>query len=211
MVIISKEEESFIEKNSKPKSLCNKDFNSKKDSHIKIKTIPKYFHLIFITYIILLLINSISCESYIILKINKKGSFKILYDGNNEDNSIHKCKDNNNKHIPDSMTVNNISVSPPHLGIYELTEDENTIKLYYPEDKNSFRCLFYGCTDIDEIDTSHLLTSNVEKIDFMFYKCNNLKSLNISNLNTEKVKLMEYLFGFCNSLTSIDVSNFKTS
>ena len=210
MVIISKEEESFIEYKTKSKSLCNKDFVSKKDSHIKIKTIPKYFHLIFITYIILLLINSISCESYIILKINKKGNFKILYDGNNEDNSIHKCK-GNNKHIPDSVTVNNISVSPPQSGIYEFTEDENTIKLYYPEDKNSFRCLFYGCTDIDEIDTSHLVTSNVEKIDFMFYKCNNLKSLNISNLNTEKVRSMEYLFGFCNSLTSIDVSNFNTS
>ena len=168
MVIISKEEESFIEYKTKSKSLCNKDFVSKKDSHIKIKTIPKYFHLIFITYIILLLINSISCESYIILKINKKGSFKILYDGNNEDNSIHKCKGNNNKHIPDSMTVNNISVSPPQSGIYKFIEDENTIKLYYREDKNSFRCIFYGCTDIDEIDTSHLVTSNVETITLCF-------------------------------------------
>ena len=76
MVIISKEEESFIEHNASSKSLYNKDF-LKKDIHLKTKTIPKYFYLVLITYIILLLINSISCESYIILKINIKAVSKF--------------------------------------------------------------------------------------------------------------------------------------
>ena len=43
--------------------------------------------------------------------------------------------------------------------------------------------MFYGCSDIKEIDLSNFNTSNVKNMDFMFYDCSSLTSLNLSNFD----------------------------
>ena len=156
----------------------------KKQNKIYLKIIEIFF-LVYTFNFILLNINEISCESYIVVKINKSGRNKILYNGGVEDNK-HNCY-NVSMHMPNSMTINGNQIVPP-VGEYEFTRDENTIKLYYDDSKTDYKCLFYGCSDIDEIDASHLITSNVYNMEYMFHQCNSLTSLDISNFNTEKVK-----------------------
>ena len=152
-------------------------------------------------------INGIICESYIILKINKSGNYNILFNGNVK--PTNKFCYGVSMHIPTSMTINEKIINPP-INQYQFTEQQNTIKLVYPDSKEKYNCLFLGCSGIDEIDASHLITSNVNDMEYMFHQCSSLTSLIISNFNTEKVLDMRSMFGYCSSLTSIDVSHFKT-
>ena len=128
-----------------------------KQNKIYLKIIEIFF-LVYTFNFILLNINEISCESYIIVKINKSGRNKILYNGGVEDNK-HDCY-NVSMHMPNSMTINGNQIVSP-VGEYEFTQDENTIKLYYDDSKKDYKCLFYGCSDIDEIDC----------IPFKYIKC----------------------------------------
>ena len=163
--------------------------------------------LTFFINIILLNIKGIVCESYIVVKINKPGEYNIIFNEgveyeNNHCNGIIM-------HIPISVKINEIPIDS-FTGKYEFTRDENTIKLFYEESKNNFKCLFYGCSDIDEIDVSHLITSNVNDLSYMFYLCNSLTSLIISNIDTSSVLYFGNMFYSCKSLTSLDLSNFNT-
>ena len=172
-----------------------------------LKKFEKYF-LFYLLFCILLNINGILCESYIILKINKAGRYKILYNGGveNIENPCHIVPN----HTPTKMTINENEIDTSTRE-YDFNEAYNTVKLYYEDSKEDFKCLFYGCSDIDEIDASHLITSNVNNMEYMFYGCSSLTSLVIFNFNTENVVYMRSMFGFCSSLTSIDVSSLITS
>ena len=122
----------------------------------------------------LLNINGISCQSHIIVKINKAGRYKILYN-EGVDDMYHWC-DTVPNHTPTRMTINGDEVDTS-LREYDFTQQENSIKLYYKDSKDDFKCIFYGCSDIDEIDVSNLITSNINHMEYMFYKCSSLTSL----------------------------------
>ena len=188
-------------------SFINK--NSKKDNQKKKNIVLFKKERLFILMIVLFLlnINGISCQSHIIVKINKAGRYKILYNGGVEDTG-HWCYTVPN-HTPIWMTINGDEVDTS-LREYDFTQQENTIKLYYEDSKYDFKCLFYGCSDIDEIDASNLITYSAIHMQYMFYLCSSLTSLNLNNFNTENVVYMRYMFGFCSSLFSIDVSHFAT-
>ena len=207
----------YITKNKEMKINKANDKKSIKFSKVKFKyseykknmfleNVKKFF-LIYAINFILFNINGILCESYIIVKINKSGNYNILFnegveDENNYCNGIIM-------HNPTSVIINEIPIVS-FTGKYEFTRDENTIKLFYEESKNNFKCLFYGCSDIDEIDVSHLITSNTNDLSNMFYLCNSLTSLIISNIDTSSVLYFINMFYSCKSLTSLDLSNFIT-
>ena len=170
------------------------------------KKFKKYF-LFYLLICILLNINGILCESCIIVKINKSGRHKILYNGGVEDTN-HWCYEVPD-HTPTRITINENEIDTSTRE-YNFIYPYNTVKLYYEDSKNDFRCLFYGCSDIDEIDASNLITSNAVNMVYMFYQCSSLTSLNINNFNTEKVVYMRAMFGFCSSLISINISHFAT-
>ena len=111
--------------------------------------------------------------------------------------------------IPTRMIINQVTIDTSTRE-YDFTQQENTIILYYEDSKVDFKCLFYGCSDIDEIDASNLITYSAIHMQFMFYLCSSLTSLNLNNFNTENVVYMRSMFGFCSSLFSIDVSHFAT-
>ena len=174
----------------------------------KMISISKIFIWNFIVTIILLNNNKILCESYIILKINKSGRYKILFNGDAKDTESN-CY-NYPKQKPTSILINENPIDPSTV-YYEFTQRENTIKLYFEENKNTFQCLFYGCSAISEIDASHLNTSNVTSMSGMFSHCTSLKSINLQNIDTSKVKNMNELFHYCSSLASLDISSFNTN
>ena len=190
------------------KSIKNSKFNYYEKQKIKLLKTIEYLILIFFINAIILNINGILCESYIVVKINKSGKYKILFNGGIVD-VMNPCHNIKTMHTPSSMKINGNVINPP-TNEYLFTGQQNTIKLYYDDNKNNYACLFCGCSDIDEIDASNLITSNVENMEYMFHQCSSLTSLIISNFNTEKVKYMRSMFGYCSSLTSIDVSHFHT-
>ena len=112
--------------------------------------------------------------------------------------------------IPNSMTINGEAIAPP-VGKYNLISQTNTIILHYDELKSSYQCLFFGYSDIDEIDTSNLNTSYVNSMKFMFAYCSSLTSINLLNLDTSHVLNMRNMFEGCTSLNPLDLSCFDTS
>ena len=77
-------------------------------------------------------------------------------------------------------------------------------------DITSMYCMFYGCSQLTELDVSKLNTSQVDSMYGTFYNCKKLTKLDVSNFDTSKVTSMEQMFRECEKVTSLDVSNFDT-
>lgn len=77
-------------------------------------------------------------------------------------------------------------------------------------DKSAYQ-MFYGCTNLMNVDFSGFDTSEVTSMYCMFSECSNLKSINTEYLETGNVTNMQSMFAWCSSLTQLDLSNFDTS
>ena len=183
----------------------DKCFKKKKNTFLKKEMVSQIFRFFNIIIIILLKLELTFSESYITLKINKAGLYNILYKGDFPDNK--DCPDAS-MHNPSLTKINDKNVS--HSGDYNFTEETNIIKLYFNERKNNYKCLFYGCSAIDEIDASHLNTSFVTNMESMFNGLSSLSYINLSNFDTSKVSNMKFMFKDCSSLKSLDLSSFNT-
>ena len=186
----------------------NNNINSNEKSIKHKKNNMNNIFLIYVTIFIILNINGILCESYIIVKINKSGQYHFLFQGGINDEN--KFCNGVSMHIPNSIDINGNQINPI-VSEYTFTESVNTIKLYFNDKKSSFLCLFNGCSDIDEIDVSHLITSSTIDMGQMFRRCESLTSLDLTNFNTAEVKSMFGMFDGCNKLKSLDIHSFDTS
>ena len=139
-------------------------------------------------------------DSFITLKINKKGNIQILYSINLNDGAPFP-----NEIYINEQKVNQISSN------YNLNEETNIVKLVWNNKINTTKCMFIYCYDINEIDLSKFDASQVTNMDGMLAYCSSLTSLNISNFDISKVTNMEGMFSHCISLTSLNLSNLKTS
>ena len=70
--------------------------------------------------------------------------------------------------------------------------------------------MFYGCTNLKEINLLSFDTSNIQDMSYMFYGCNNLTNLDLSSFNTKNVTDMSYMFYCYNNLSNLDLSSFTT-
>ncbi|MCF0261121.1 MAG: BspA family leucine-rich repeat surface protein [Erysipelotrichaceae bacterium] len=80
-------------------------------------------------------------------------------------------------------------------------------KLILPENSS---CMFWGFSNLTNIDASSFDTSHVQDMDSMFYNCSSLRNLDLSGFDTGNVTNMNCLFGNCSSLESLDLSAFDT-
>ena len=71
--------------------------------------------------------------------------------------------------------------------------------------------MFYGCSNLTNLDLSKFDTSNVTDTGWMFCGCSNLTSLDLSKFDTSNVTSMWAMFANCSNLTSLDLSKFDTS
>ena len=94
---------------------------------------------------------------------------------------------------------------------YYLINETNYIKLLWNHRIKNCQAMFYGCSDIIEIDLSNFDSSDCESLGQMFENCISLISLNLSNFNTSKITYSATMFKNCISLVSLDLSSFKTS
>ena len=116
-------------------NIFTRSYNSIKDkskSKLKIniskrKFFPTKLWFIFLIHIILSKTNNnLLHDSYIEIKINQKGFYRIFFTGDSVDSLC-----TNINHSPTSVIINNIpEESLPNE--YEFTSEQNTIKLYCP-------------------------------------------------------------------------------
>ena len=148
--------------------------------------------------------NKVSLIEYnfynITLKIKGIGTKKIF-----SSNDLYKSE-----YYPDEVYINGNKQNSVYHS-YTLNETDNVIGLKWYNLAISCDCMFYGCSDITEIDCSNFTIFNVKVIRSMFNECTSLTSLNLSNFDTSKVIWMNNMFSDCSSLTSLDLSNFNTS
>ena len=74
----------------------------------------------------------------------------------------------------------------------------------------NMREMFCGCSNLTNLDLSNFNTKNVTDMIGMFYGCSNLTNLDLSNFNTKNVTDMNEMFANCSNLTNLDLSNFNT-
>ena len=72
-------------------------------------------------------------------------------------------------------------------------------------------CLFGGCNSLESVDVSHFDTSNVTDMRFMFIACEKLAKLDVKRFDTSKVRLMYGMFSGCSTLAVLDLSGFDVS
>ena len=115
--------------------------------------------------------------------------------------------------------------------------EKNNVTIIFDDTIKSCEYMFYGLSNITEIDFSHFDFSEVKNISYifkncyslenvyfgninalsiiemneLFYNCSNLLSINLSKFNTKNVETLTGLFYGCINLTSLDISNFDTS
>ena len=92
-----------------------------------------------------------------------------------------------------------------------LTTKPNNIQLQFYDDITTCENMFYGASDITEIDFSSFNSFGVTSMKNMFKECTNLISIKFGNFRTSSVVTMESLFRDCKKIEYIDLSNFVTT
>ena len=113
--------------------------------------------------------------------------------------------------MPSEIFVNGNKTDKVDFYVYNLTLNENIIKIRFNKTITNCNVMFSGLINITNIIFNNFDFSNVLSMKGMFYKCHNLKSLDLSNLNTISVFDMSYMLSFCTNLISLNLSNFITT
>lgn len=71
--------------------------------------------------------------------------------------------------------------------------------------------MFFGCTNLTELDMGDFDTSDVKDMSGMFYECKRLKTLDLNSFDTSNATDMSSMFRFCEMLNDVDVSSFNTA
>ena len=148
----------------------------------------------------------------ILLTIKGKNTQQIL---NNQ--SVQMCYNDNDcedflfNTKPSEILVNGIKTNIIDFYVYNLTLEENNIKIRFNKTLTNFNMMFYGLSNITYIEFKNSNSLQITNMAGMFYKCNNLISLVINDIDTSFVTNMNSMFNRCFNLISLDLSNFNTS
>ena len=143
--------------------------------------------IIFIIFFILIIsgesknnITKLNLYFEIMIRIKGNGTQQILSEKSNS--------------LPSEIIVNdNVSITEISKTIYNLTLEENVIKLFFNQSVIDCGFMFFRLTNITEINfiKFNASSNNTER---MFYNCSNLISLDLSNFDTSSVIYMNYMF-----------------
>ena len=208
-IINKKENLSYIMKNK----------NNKKRNLIKELKTSKYFiqHinqmnllLIIFFFFIKSFIPIFSIEHYNMRKCTFLNEITIRIRGTDIQNILYE----NYTYKPDEISIEGNSYSIDQKNrIMNLINDENNITMKWNNALTDCSRMFYGLSNIKEIDLSYFDFSQVTEMTFMFRNCYNLEYIKFSNNINNKVIVREmlYLFENCISLKNLDLSNFNTT
>ena len=157
-------------------------------------------------FIILIFSKSVSQDlsdssiySYVIMKINTKGTNKVYYDKTSSFT------------MPDEIYIN--GEKKEIQALQQFNKEKNNATLIWKNPVKSCNQMFRFCGHIIEMDFSHFNISQVTDMFSMFRECYMLTSLNLSNFVNSKVEnnAMAGMFMDCIALEYLNMSNFITS
>ena len=192
-------------------------YNIVKKINNRINNILKNLSEYKIFLYLLIIINSIIFVSNSSLNKSRKLIFSyeitIIIQGKGTQNIL--CSDNVNGYyfadIPDEIFVNGNLQSDLGYVAKDLLEEKNTVRMIWYSSLSNLNVMFYGLTNLLEVDLSKFESSSVTSILKMFQKCTSLTSINFNNFITPNIKEMRDAFAECTSLISLDLSSFDTS
>ena len=111
--------------------------------------------------------------------------------------------------IENLITDEVVSMDSMFFGCSNLTELD--LSGFNTDKVTGMRCMFISCSSLKELDLTGFNTDNVTNMSSMFYGCQSLTTLDISNFNTAKVTNMGEMFYGCSSLSTLDLSHFNTA
>ena len=85
-----------------------------------------------------------------------------------------------------------------------------SIEIEIPELIKDCSYMFYGCTNIIDIDLSNFDLQEATKMKDMFNYCINLQNVRFPQFPLEKITNTSYMFNYCKKLSKIDLSNLNT-
>ena len=89
-------------------------------------------------------------------------------------------------------------------------EGNHIIEIEFQEQIKDCSYMFYGCTNIIDIDLSNFDFQSTIKMNDMFNYCINLVNIRFPQLSIENVINTSYMFNYCKKLMKIDLSNMNT-
>ena len=139
---------------------------------------------------------------------SNKNSFTSKYIS--EENTTIKLFNSDYRYTISSMKIDykKVDISDEY---FFSSKGEHRVEVFFKNELTSTEQLFKGCTNLTEIDISHLETRKVTTMAEMFYDCEKLISIDLSKLDTSNVKNMSNLFNGCFNLESINLKNINTS
>ena len=170
------------------KSICIENYSIKANYYSESENeLINLIHFMFVPHMIEMIVDDIKVEPCNEYTFNKNGNHTIYYLLDNDYESLGEMFYGVNKLI---------SIVFTHL--------------FNMENITNLNFMFYGCTQLTNIDLSYFNTKNVINMSGMFELCRSLTSLNLSAFNTQNVTSMNMMFYGCSSLKSIDISHFNT-
>ena len=177
----------------------------------KSKVIMQIYFLYLYLCFILLLSNISKIE---LIKptrnlVNKYSEIHLIIQGNGVQNLL---SDNNYNEADDPSEVLVEGVKKEGcIKTCNLERDKNKITLRYENKMKTCYYMFYGLTNLIEVDLSDFDASEVTNMNGMFYGCTNLEKITLGNINTNSLVSIIATFSRCSKLTSIDLSNLDFS
>ena len=89
-------------------------------------------------------------------------------------------------------------------------EGNHIIEIEVQEQIEDFSYMFYGCTNIIDIDLSNFDFQSTRIMNDMFNYCINLVNIRFPQSSIENVINTSYMFNYCKKLLKIDLSNMNT-
>ena len=172
--------------------------------------------------------NNLSMENnekniiILILAINTEDVYKEVYfldnynyinpqNNKREAGFMKEIENMKEKIILTIINSNNERIQVPFDNKFIPKEEGNhIIEIEFQEQIKDCSYMFYGCTNIIDIDLSNFDFQSTIKMNDMFNYCINLVNIRFPQLSIENVINTSYMFNYCKKLMKIDLSNMNT-
>ena len=157
--------------------------------------------------------NKYENEINIKIKVNKNDLNKKIYFLDNEEyKNLKAIKHSSLKELNLLNTKLYIGEKKHEFKKYFIPkfEGEYNIKLRFNIYLTDCSYMFFGCTNIIDINFDSFNAKYVKNMKKMFFDCNSVKDINFFNFNTLNSKNMSYMFSDCINLTDLNLSSFFT-
>ena len=157
-------------------------------------------------------------------KIKNRLNIKFINISKEEDESyFHIYLNNSDKEIKkydlnEKDKINKLKITIDHQihsfqGLFKNYECIESIyfKKIFRKNIINISEMFYGNSQLKEINFTNFKTDNIIDMSEMFYECNSKQKLNLDNFASKNVENMSCMFVNCYSLGELNINNCKTN